>query len=55
MKKYILLSAIIAMASCTGSKKDNSQDNNSRADSTMCTQLVIDSMELVRKDKLLEI
>lgn len=55
MKKYILLSAIIAMASCTGSKKDNSQDNNTTADSTMCTQLVIDSMELVRKDKLMDI
>lgn len=55
MKKYILLSAIIAMASCTGSKKDNSQDNNTTTDSTMCTQLVIDSMELVRKDKLMEI
>lgn len=55
MKKYLVSIAIIAMASCTGSKKDNSQDTTEAADSTESTALVIDSMELVRKDKLMEI
>ena len=43
------------MASCTGSKKDNSQNSTEPSDSTESAEIAIDSMELVRRDKLMEI
>ena len=55
MKKYLVLFAVIAMASCTGTRKDNSRDSAEPSDSIQNAELAIDSMELVRKDKLMEI
>lgn len=57
MKKYWILSAIIAVASCTGTQKDMRQDNTrmEQEDLRNGNELTIDSMERVRKDKLMEI
>ena len=57
MKKYILLSAVIAIASCTGNNKNN-QGDSTALDSigiTADAALSIDSMHIERKDTLMEI
>lgn len=57
MKRHWILPAIIAIASCTGTQNDKHHDNTLTESENLTSddELVIDSMEYARRDKLMEI